>query len=144
MVKRAGFLKIKFAPNPSFRPSKTQDQVFHHMEGYLLIDGRQKRLAAINGRLTSEVKFGGGLLAHLDKGGMFSVRLKDVGSGKWDLDSMEVEIDGKALFFKTIALKQKERCTDYQKVSDNLSLQQAAKLLQEDAGTSAESNTSIN
>ena len=51
------------------------------MEGKMSIDSREKRLEGIEGILTSEVKFGDGLLGHLDKGGTFSVRLQNTGSG---------------------------------------------------------------
>jgi hypothetical protein len=41
--------KLKFTPNPNFHPSGYLAQVFRHMEGSLLVDGQQKRLAQING-----------------------------------------------------------------------------------------------
>ena len=47
-------VRLKFVPNPQFHPSGHSEQVFHHMEGTLLLDPSQKRLAAIDGRLTSE------------------------------------------------------------------------------------------
>lgn len=64
-------IKLKFAPNPAFHPSGHEAEVFHHMEGTLTLDLEQKRLAEISGHLTSPVKFGGGLLGHLDEGGTF-------------------------------------------------------------------------
>ncbi len=62
---------LRFRPNPAFRPSTRSAQVFHHMEGTLVVDAAQGRLVEINGHLTSEVKFLGGLLGHLDKDGTF-------------------------------------------------------------------------
>jgi hypothetical protein len=99
------------------------------MEGTMWIDVHQKRLAGIEGVLTSRVSFGGGLLGHLDKGGTFSVRLKNVGSGHWGLDSLDVQMKGKALFFKTISVQQKERCTNYQPIPNAMTLRQAAQIL---------------
>lgn len=80
---QGNLIKLTFSPNPDFRPSNRAAQVFHHMEGSLLVDGEQKRLAEIEGRLTSPVKFGWGLLGHLDKGGTFLVDQQDMGSGHW-------------------------------------------------------------
>jgi hypothetical protein len=130
-------IRLRFTPNPHFYPSKRQQQVFHHMEGTLWVDDREKRLAGIDGSLTSEVRFGGGILGHLDKGGTFSVKLQDVGSGHWDLVFLDVRLTGKALFFKTINFQQNEHCSNYQQISENTSLQQAVQLLQADAGERA-------
>jgi hypothetical protein len=133
-----GLVRLTFTPNPHFRPSKREVQVFHHMEGTIWIDVHQKRLVEIDGRLTSEVRFGAGLLGHLDKGGAFSVRLKDLGSGHWDLDSLTVQLQGKALLFKTINLQQKERRTNYRRIRDDVTLQQAAQLLQKESSASVQ------
>ena len=38
------------------------------MEGEMTVDTKQEGLATINGHLMEDVKFGGGLLGHLDKG----------------------------------------------------------------------------
>jgi hypothetical protein len=131
-------IRLRFKPNPHFRPAKRQGLVFHHMEGTMWIDDSKKRLVGMDGRLTSRVKFGGGLLGHLNQGGKFSMRLKDVGSGHWRLDSLDIQIMGKALFFMTISLQQKERCTDYSPIPDDMTLRRAAQLLHEESSASAQ------
>jgi hypothetical protein len=130
---QGGLVKLKFTPNPNFHPSGHPAQVFHHMEGSLLVDDQQKRLAEINGQLTSKVKFLGGLLGHLDKGGTFLVKQQDLGSGHWELTTMDVQMNGKVLFFKTIAVRENETDTNFHQVPDDTSLQQAFELLQKDA-----------
>src|SRR5256885_1700733 len=107
------FVRLQFVPNPQFHPSGHSEQVFHHMEGTLLLDPAQKRLAEIDGRLTSEVKFFGGWLGHLDKGGTFSVKQQDVGGHCWELTLMNIRMNGKALFFKTINVRTFEHTTDF-------------------------------
>lgn len=126
---QGNLIKLTFSPNPDFRPSNRAAQVFHHMEGSLLVDGEQKRLAEIEGRLTSPVKFGWGLLGHLDKGGTFLVDQQDMGSGHWQLTTLDVEMDGKALFFKTIAVREKELNADFQQVPESIRPWQAFELL---------------
>lgn len=128
---QGNLIKLTFSPNPDFRPSNRAAQVFHHMEGSLLVDGEQKRLAEIEGRLTSPVKFGWGLLGHLDKGGTFLVDQQDMGSGHWQLTTLDVEMDGKALFFKTIAVREKELNTDFQQVPESITPWQAFELLRQ-------------
>ena len=88
-----------------------------------------KRLAAFNGHLTQDVKFGLGLLGHLDKGGHFEVRQAEVAPGHWDMTSMSVEMTGKALLFKSIGVQEKETRRDFRQVSDDLTLTQAADIL---------------
>jgi hypothetical protein len=128
-----GLVKLAFSPSPTFRPLSHAEQVFHHMEGTLTIDLREKRMAELNGRLTSEVKFWGGLLGHLDQGGTFLVKQQDVGSGHWEMTYMNVQMDGKALFFKTIAVREREEYSDFRPVPANISLSKAAELLKNDA-----------
>jgi hypothetical protein len=131
-------VKLAFAPNPQFVPNTRQEEVFHHLEGTMWIDPNQKQLARIDGRLMSEVKFAGGLLGHLDKGGVFSVRFKDA-DDHWVIAALDVEMNGKALLFKTIAVQEQREFDDYRPVPDNLSLQQAAELLEKQSNSSPQS-----
>jgi hypothetical protein len=57
---------------------------------------------------------------HLEKGGTFSVRRCEVSPKEWVLTTMEVDINGKALFLKTISVHQKEYRSDFRKVPNNL------------------------
>src|ERR1700686_2820723 len=55
-------IKLNFAPNPTFRPSGHEAEVFHRMEGTLVLDLKEKRLAARNGGPGRSPKVGGGVL----------------------------------------------------------------------------------
>jgi hypothetical protein len=123
--------KLEFAPNPSFHPSSREGQVFHHMEGSIWVDARAKRIARIEGHLASEVKFGGGILGHLSKGGTFSIEQQNVGEGHWDLVRLDVSMNGRALFFKTISVHQRQEDSHFKPVPAGITLQQAAQLLNE-------------
>jgi hypothetical protein len=126
-------VRLSFSPNPRFRPPSEAARVFHDMEGYLVIDKRQKRLVEIHGRLMSEVKFLDGLLGHLNPGGTFLVKQKDVGSGHWEMEQLDVQMKGKFLFFKTIGVQQDERFTSFQPAPAEMTLQQAVELLEKEA-----------
>jgi actin-related protein len=129
--KRQGELaEILFEPNPNFHPSSHEAVVFHSMAGRIWVNTRQNRLVEIEGRLTRAVKFGGGLLGHLDQGGEFHVKQSEVAPGHWEIALLHVNMRGKALFFKTIAVQQNEIRTNFQRVPDNLTLSQAAEQLQ--------------
>ena len=127
----ANRITLHFTPNPAFRASGSSESVFHHMEGTLTLDVKQKRLVEISGHLNSEVKFAGGLLGHLDKGGTFYVKQQEVGPGCWEMTRMDVQMNGKALFFKTISVSTREIDTDFQAVPAAASIQQVAALTNE-------------
>ncbi len=122
-------VKLSFRPNPNFHPPSLEDRVFHDMEGEMWVDCKQERLAAFNGHLTQDVKFGLGLLGHLDKGGHFEVRQAEVVPGHWDMTTMSLAMTGKALLFKSIGVQKTENRRDFQQVSDDLTLSQAADIL---------------
>ncbi len=126
-------VKLAFTPNPDYHPSTREAQVFHHMEGTMLVDGRQKRLLEIHGELMTPVEFWGGLLGHLDAGGTFNVKQRDVGDGHWDMIYLHVNMNGKALFFKTISVHDHEAYSDYHRVPDDITPSEAAKQLKQDA-----------
>ncbi len=126
---RGDLLELKFTPNPKFKPPNREATVFHAMEGSLWVDKKQSRVAAIAGHLTREVKFGGGLLGHLDKGGQFDVKQEEVAPGFWELTALNVQMKGKALFFKTISVQQKYTRSDFKRVPDNLEIAQGIKML---------------
>jgi hypothetical protein len=125
----SNLIKLSFRPNPNFHPPSLEARVFHDMEGEMWVDRKQERLAAFNGRLNQDVKFGFGLLGHLDKGGHFEVIQAEVVPGHWDITSMNLEMTGKALLFKSIGVQKKENHRDFHQVSDDLTLTQAADIL---------------
>lgn len=132
---QGGLIRLRFGPNPNFHPKSREGQVFHHMEGVFWVEPKQKRLAELDGHLLNTVKFGGGLLGHLNAGGTFSVRQKDVGFGHWEMTSLEVKMDGKVMFFKTIAVREKQVFTKFEPVPNGLSLEQAAEILERDTAS---------
>jgi hypothetical protein len=122
-------VKLSFRPNPSFHAPSLEARVFHDMEGEMWVDCKQERLAGFDGHLTQTVKFGFGLLGHLDKGGHFEVRQAEVVPGHWDMTTMSLEMTGKALLFASIGVQKKENHQDFHRVSDDLTLTQAADIL---------------
>ncbi len=124
-----GLIRLIFKPNPGFQPPSREARVLHEMAGEIRVDAKQQRLVSINGQLMSEVKFAGGLLGHLEKGGQFTVKRTEIAPGHWELTDMAVNMRGKALLFKTISVQQKELHTNFQPVPDDLTPSDAAALL---------------
>ena len=122
-------VKLNYRPNPNFQPPSREARVFGAMAGEMWVHGTQQRLARMSGQLTAEVKFAGGWLGHLEKGGHFNVEQRELSPGEWELTLMQVEMKGKALFFKTIAVQQEESRSNFRAVPEDLTLGEAADLL---------------
>jgi hypothetical protein len=120
---------LTFIPNPNFKPASIEARIFHAMQGEMTVDTKQERLAAINGHLMEDVKFGGGLLGHLDKGGKFEVRQAEVTPGQWEMTVLGVDMKGKALLFKTVGMEETENHSDFHRVPDGLTLAEARDIL---------------
>jgi len=127
-------VKLKFTPNPTFHPSGSEAKVLYHLEGTMVLNIRQQRLARINGRLMTQVNFWGGLLGHLNQGGTFSVVSEEVAPADWELKSLDVEMSGKALFFKTLTIRERNIYTNYRLVLPEITLEQAVEQLKKDSG----------
>jgi hypothetical protein len=122
-------VKLTFKPNPRFQAPSREGRVLQQMAGEMWVDGRQQRLISISGRLMNEVKFGGGLLGHLSKGGEFTVKRAEIAPGDWELTELTVNMQGKALLFKSIAVQQKEVHSNFERMPDDLTLADAANVL---------------
>ena len=127
--RRGDIIQLNFAPNPSFHPPTHEAEVFHAMEGSVWVNSKEARVEEITGHLIHEVKFGGGLLGHLNKGGTFDVKQAEVARGYWEMTLLKVQMKGKALFFKTIGVQQNYSRSDFRQVPDDLTLAQAADIL---------------
>lgn len=125
----AELIKLNFRPSPLFQPSSRVEKVLQQMAGQIWVDAAQQRLANIHGVLTNEVKFGGGLLGHLEKGGEFTVRRTEVAPTRWEVTELAVNMRGRAVLIKSICVKQIELHTHFQAVPGDLSLSDAAGLL---------------
>ena len=131
------WVKVTFKPNPQWNPPSREGRVLHEMAGEIWVDPNQQRLVSINGRTINEVKFGGGLLGHLAKGGQFSVKRSEIAPGQWELTDLTVNMQGKALLFKTISVQQKELHKDFERVPDDLNIVDAADILLKQAVVAA-------
>ena len=133
-------VRLNFTPNAGFTPPTRELAVYHAMKGKMWIDQSARRLSRIEGQLFEKVNFGWGLLGHLEKGGSFRVLQQDVGNGHWSTVQLDVNMQGRAVVFKSLNIKQKETLTDFRRVPDDLSMSQALGIL-EKAGNTISANT---
>ena len=124
------FFRISFRPNPAYSPQSLEERVIHGMSGFVLVDRKLLRLQEVEGRLASDVNIGFGFLATIHAGSNFSsirIPLKGI---DWKTQALHTDINGRALFLKTIARKQESHHAGFQKINDNMSVADAVTLLE--------------
>ncbi len=122
-------VRLKFTPNPGYSPPSHVEEVLRGMQGYLVIDATEHRIARIDGTLFRDVNFGWGIVGRLDKGGHFLVQQADVGQGCWEITSMSLKITGKILVFKSIGMISDETFSNFQRVPNDLTFAKGVELL---------------
>jgi hypothetical protein len=125
-------VRLKFHPSPGYRPPSHVEEVLLGMEGVILIDPVEHRIAEIDGTLFQPVSFGWGILGRLDKGGHFLVDQADLGEHCWELSRMSLSFNGKLLLIKTLAYKSEEVFSDFRRVPNDTSFAQGVKLIEEE------------
>lgn len=131
-------VRLKFRPNPKYTPPSHVEQVLTGIQGYLLMDVDQHRIAKIDGTLNKEVSFGWGILGHLDQGGHFLVEQAEVIPGDWEVTHMNLNFTGKELFFKSLHVKSDETFTKFRPVPSKLSFAEGVELLKKQEAELAE------
>ncbi len=119
---------LSFKPDPAYDPHSMEDRVFAAMAGQVVVNREENRIYSMRGTLTSDVKFGFGILGRLRKGGTFQVERREVLPGHWQMTDTHVHLIGKALFFKTIGSQEDEQRGDF-KLSPARTLAAAGELL---------------
>jgi hypothetical protein len=132
-------VRLKFRPNPAYRPPSHVEEVLVGMNGFVLIDPAAQRIARIDGTLFKEVNFGWGILGHLNKGGHFFVEQQDLGDGSWDISRMRLEFNGKILLFKSIAIKSEEIFSNFRRVPADITFTQGVEMLKAEQAKPAQS-----
>ena len=118
-------LLFHFKPDPSFHPPDIEARVFAAMEGDLVVDRDQHRIASLKGRLIRDVKIGYGLLGQLQAGGTFDVERRELTPKVWEIVETHVHIQGHALIFKTISENEDDVKSNFKQIAGTTSLQQA-------------------
>jgi hypothetical protein len=126
-------VRLDFRPNPNYEPPSRVEQVLTGMQGHLLLDADQNRIAEIDGTLEKDVGFGWGFLGHLDRGGRFLVQQADVGDHQWEMTRMELAFTGKILFVKKLNIRSSDSFSDFHPVARDLTFAQGVALLEKEA-----------
>jgi hypothetical protein len=127
-----GCFHLRFRPNPDYPPRSIEARIFHAMRGDLWIDARLKRMERLDGQLEENVDFGYGILGRLYKGGWFRLQRTQVSSTEWKAERLEIHMNGRALFLKTISRETSEVRGGFAPIPAGLNLAQGVRLLAPD------------
>jgi hypothetical protein len=117
--------RIAFHPNPGFKPKTYEQRVLHALDGIVFIDLHEKRIARISGSLGTRVKFGYGLIGHVEQGGATEITRVHLSPGVWKTSVERIDIDGRIVMFKTINKHQDESRTGFEPVAPDTTFAQA-------------------
>ncbi|MGH9434804.1 MAG: hypothetical protein ACRD06_02255 [Terriglobia bacterium] len=124
-----GWIRLKYRPNPAFRPRRRVGGVLQGLAGTLWVDPSSQHLVRIDGKLVRTVSFGWGVLAKLYPGGHFIMQQKRLPDGAWQLTSLDVSFQGVILLFKRLNVNLKELYGAFEETPENLTLAQAVERL---------------
>jgi hypothetical protein len=108
-----------------------EERVLHAMSGTLLIDPQMMRLHRLQGRLPEDVNIGFGLLATIHAGSSFSTTRDRLGEPDWKTTMVDTAINGRVIFFKSIAKNEHAEHSDFVRVPNDLSVAQAVALVEQ-------------
>lgn len=131
--RNGNLIKLRFSPNPDFKPPTWEARAFADLAGTLEIDTGQKRLVRLDGQLIHEVDFGFGLLGRIEKGGTFTIERMPVSATHWKTSRVSVHVSGHIILFKSISRNQDEFRSDFHPLPDGTTLRQAEELLNKSA-----------
>jgi hypothetical protein len=117
--------RIAFHPNPGFNPKTYEQRILHALDGIVFIDLHEKRIARLSGSLGSRVKFGYGLIGHVDQGGTTDITRVRLSPGVWKTSEEKIDIDGRFVMLKTINKHQDESRSGFEPVAPNTTFSQA-------------------
>jgi len=99
--------------------------VLHALDGIVFIDLHEKRIARLSGSLETRVKFGYGLIGHVEQGGTTEITRVNLSPGVWKTSAEQIDIDGRLVMLKTINKHQDESRTGFELVAPDTTFAQA-------------------
>jgi hypothetical protein len=112
---------LHFKPDPRFHPPTWESRVFAAMEGDMVVDNAQHRIASLKGHLIHDVRFAGGFLGELKAGGTFDAERHELSKGVWQITETHVHIEGHALLFKSISENEDDQKSKFVQLPENIS-----------------------
>jgi hypothetical protein len=108
-------LVFDFEPNFDFKPRKLAEKVVHELAGVIWIDEKAHDVARLEAYFLGDFKFGGGLIANLQKGTSFAFEQAFLNNEVWLPTYEEVHVGVRVLLVKRFKINEVTRYSDYKK-----------------------------
>jgi hypothetical protein len=108
-------LVFDFEGNPEYKPRKMAERVVQQLAGVVWVDEKMHEVARLEAYFVKDVKFGGGLLANLQKGTSFIFEQAFVNNEVWLPTYEEAHVGVRVLLVKGIKVNEVTRYSDYQR-----------------------------
>jgi len=125
------YVKVKFRPNPDYQPASLEERVLHGMAGSVTIDRKFVRTHELEGTMPADVSIGFGIVATIHAGSNFSTTREHLDGLDWKTETLHTDINGKALFLKTVARREDAKHSEFRRIPDGISVADAVKLVEE-------------
>ena len=108
-------LVFDFEPNPEFKPRKLGEKVVHQLAGVVWIDEKAHDVARLEAYFVGDFRFGGGLIANLQKGTSFVFEQAFLNNEVWLPTYEEAHVGARVLLVKSIKINEVTRYSDYKR-----------------------------
>ena len=125
------FIRVRFHPNPEYAPNGLEERVLHGMSGSVLIDDKMVRVRELDGKMPQDISLGFGLLATIHAGSGFATTRLHAEGYDWKTETVHTDINGKAMFLKTIARQEDARHSEFKQIPNGISVADAVKMLEQ-------------
>lgn len=122
-------IRLKFRPHANLTARSLELRVLQGMEGTMLIDPMDERLARVEAVLFRDVDFGWGIFGRIRRGGSFLLEQQGVGSDRWAITTLSMHFSSRIVLFVNTHTDSVSKESNFQRMSNNLTLQQGLELL---------------
>ncbi len=125
------FMHLDMNPNPAYSPQSIEERVMDHMVGSIVIQMTDVRLREVQGRLPEDVNIAFGLLATIRAGSHFDTTRRQVYGNEWKTQTLDTDVQGHAILFKTIGKKAHAEHSDFQLLPHDMTVAEAIARLEQ-------------
>jgi hypothetical protein len=93
------YTKFLLEPDPDYKPPTRLAVTFQHIHAILWVDDSQAQFARLEGDITSDITFGGGIVGKVYHGGHFTMEQSEVAPGVWLPTLYTYDVDGRKFMF---------------------------------------------
>jgi hypothetical protein len=108
-------LVFDFEPNPEFKPRKLAEKVVHELAGVVWIDEKARDVARLEAYFVGDFRFGGGVIANLQKGTSFSFEQAYINNEVWLPTYEEAHVGVRVFLVKAFKVNEVTRYSDYKR-----------------------------